>query len=65
MFFAESFQQMKKTAKFYRKSLEINFYLQGHNGVSETGSLLRERLGAFPFDVEDEVLFQIFKPFFS
>jgi len=60
MFLAESFEQMKKTAKLSRSSLELNCYLPGHNEVSETDSLLRERPGTFPFDMEDKVLFQYF-----
>jgi len=33
--------------------------------VSEADLLLRERLGRFPFDLEDKVLVQRFKAFFS
>jgi hypothetical protein len=65
MFLAEFFKQMKKTAKVSRSSLAINFYLPGHSAVSDTDSLLRERPGAFPFDMEDEVLIQNFKAYFS
>jgi len=51
----------KVPSKFTRK----NFYLPGHSEVSEAGSLLRERPGTFPFDMEDKVLIQYFKAFFS
>ena len=33
--------------------------------MSEADLLLRERLGRFPFDLEDKVLIQRFKAFFS
>jgi hypothetical protein len=55
IFLAEFFKQMKKTAKGPQCLLDINFYLPGHGGVSETESLMRERLGAIPFDMEDKV----------
>jgi hypothetical protein len=54
MFLAEFFKEMKKTAKVLRSSLEINCQLPGHSEVSETDSLLRERPGAFPFDMENK-----------
>jgi hypothetical protein len=53
MFLAEFFKEMKKSAKVLRSSLEINCPLPGHSEVSETDSLLRERPGAFPFDMEN------------
>jgi len=56
---------MKKTAKVLRSSLEKYFYLPGHSAVSETDLLQRERPGAFPFDMEDEVLTYRFNTFFS
>jgi hypothetical protein len=55
MFLAEFFKPMEKTAKFLSGSLEKIGYFPGHSGVSEAGSLLRERPGAFPFDMETEV----------
>jgi hypothetical protein len=62
---AEFFKQMKKMAKVSRNSLAINFYLPGHGAVSEADSILRERLGAFPFDMEHEVSMQSLRAYFS
>jgi hypothetical protein len=54
MVLAEFFKPMEKRAKPLRSSLQRYFYLPGHSGVSEVDSLLRERPGAFPFDMEDK-----------
>src|SRR5260370_9925198 len=42
IFLAESFKDMKKTAKVLRSSLEIDCYLPRHSAVSATDSLLRD-----------------------
>jgi hypothetical protein len=65
VFLAEFFNPLKKAAKVPRSSLEKNCYLPGHNAVSETGALLRERLGRFPFDMEYKVFIKRFKAFLS
>jgi hypothetical protein len=54
MFLAEFFKPTEKTAKSLRSAFLNIFYLPGHSGVSEADSLLRERPGAFPFDMEDK-----------
>jgi hypothetical protein len=58
-------QTNEENCKVLSKLTRKIFYLPGHSEVSKTGSLLRERPGAFPFDMEDKVLIQRFKAFFS
>jgi hypothetical protein len=47
---------VKKTAKFSRSLLEISCHLPGHGAVSRTDLTLRERLGTFPFNMENKDL---------
>src|SRR4029077_10354023 len=65
IFLAEFCKQMKKTAKVPRSSLAINFYLPGHCAVSDTDSLLRERLGQSLSTWKTKFLIQRFKAFLS